>query len=110
MTIKSIILKGIGFGILSTISFATFNEYFVKRRLLMMGIAQTFVGIGSMLLPLFIVKMKDMFGFRGCILVLTAVNCNMVVAMMVMKPVASFAGHANPVDVEGTFMRYVNFS
>lgn len=98
--------KGIGFGILSTISFATFNKYFVRRRLLMMGLAQTLVCIGSMTLPLLIVLLLGMFGFRGCLLVLSAINGHMVVAMMVMHPVEWHAKRCQPklimpFDVEG---------
>lgn len=96
-----IIPIGIGLGILSTISFATFNDYFVKRRLLMMGLAQTVVGIGFMLLPLVIVQLKDMFGFRGCLLAMAAINCNMIIAMLVMRPVKLPSFQFKPTEAEG---------
>lgn len=91
--------EGIGFGILTTISIATFNKYFVHRRILMMGIAQTVTCVGSMLLPLVIVQLQDELGFRGCLLILAAFNLHMVVAMLVMH---------QPIECHGVVHRKVS--
>lgn len=69
----------------------------------MMGIAQTFVCVGSMQLPLFLVEMRELLGHRGCLLVLAALNSNVVVGMLVMQPVEWYVGRkqVNVADVEG---------
>lgn len=78
---------GAGFGVMMSVSYTMFNRYFIKKRILMMGLAQTFLGIGSMMLPIMIAWLMKEFGFRGCLAIVAAVNGHAVWGMLVMHPV-----------------------
>lgn len=78
---------GAGFGLMIPVSYTTFNAYFVQKRVVMMSVSQTLIGLGTMIYPIFIQKTMEAFGFRGCMAVLAAVNSNTLVAMLVMHPV-----------------------
>lgn len=69
------------------VSYTTFNAYFVEKRVVMMSVSQTLIGLGTMFYPIFIQKTMEAYGFRGCMAVLAAVNSHTLVAMMVMHPV-----------------------
>ncbi|XP_062564632.1 monocarboxylate transporter 7 [Armigeres subalbatus] len=81
------IFQGAGFGLMIPVSYTTFNAYFVQKRVVMMSVSQTLIGLGTMIYPIFIQKTMDAYGFRGCMAVLAAVNSNTLVAMLVMHPV-----------------------
>ncbi|EAT44425.1 AAEL004213-PA [Aedes aegypti] len=81
------IFQGAGFGLMIPVSYTTFNAYFVQKRVVMMSVSQTLIGLGTMIYPIFIQKTMEAFGFRGCMAVLAAVNSNTLVAMLVMHPV-----------------------
>ncbi|XP_055642216.1 monocarboxylate transporter 7 [Toxorhynchites rutilus septentrionalis] len=81
------VLQGAGFGLMIPVSYTTFNAYFVEKRVLMMSISQTLIGLGTMFYPIFIQRTMEAFGFRGCMAVLAAVNSHTLVAMLVMHPV-----------------------
>lgn len=69
------------------VSYTTFNAYFVEKRVVMMSVAQTLIGLGTMFYPIFIQRSMDAFGFRGCMAVLAAINSHTLLAMLVMHPV-----------------------
>ncbi|XP_058121202.1 monocarboxylate transporter 7 [Anopheles ziemanni] len=81
------VFQGAGFGLMIPVSYTTFNAYFVEKRVVMMSVAQTLIGLGTMFYPIFIQRTMDAFGFRGCMAVLAAVNSHTLVAMLVMHPV-----------------------
>lgn len=68
-------------------SYSTFNEYFVKKRILMMGIAQSIIGIVMMVYPLMVQFLLNTFGFRGALAIIAAINGNAVLGMLLMHPV-----------------------
>lgn len=80
-------MQGAGFAVMMSVSYATFNAYFVRRRTFMMGLAQTWLGVGSMLLPLLVAAASAEYGAVGARLVVAALNGHAVVAMLVMQPV-----------------------
>ena len=53
----------------------------------MMSLAQSLLGLGSIILPLLIEKLFLWYGFRGCLAVIAALNGNAIVGMLVMHPV-----------------------
>ncbi|XP_058823290.1 monocarboxylate transporter 7 [Topomyia yanbarensis] len=81
------IFQGAGFGLMIPVSYTTFNAYFVEKRVVMMSISQTLIGLGTMFYPIFIQRTMEAFGFRGCMAVLAAVNSHTMVAMLLMHPV-----------------------
>ncbi|XP_053696195.1 monocarboxylate transporter 7 [Sabethes cyaneus] len=91
------IFQGAGFGLMIPVSYTTFNAYFVEKRVVMMSVSQTLIGLGTMFYPIFIQKTMEAYGFRGCMAVLAAVNSHTLVAMLVMHPVE---WHMKKVELE----------
>ncbi|XP_055370805.1 monocarboxylate transporter 7 [Condylostylus longicornis] len=81
------LIQGAAFGLMIPVAYTSFNAYFVKRRVLMMNIAQTLIGIGTMVYPMAMRFLLDSFGFRGCLAILAAFNGHAIFGMMVMHPV-----------------------
>lgn len=81
------IIQGAGFGFMIPVAYTTFNAYFVEKRVMMMSIAQTLIGIGTMGYPIMVQTLMDCFGFRGCMAVIAAVNAHAILGMLVMHPV-----------------------
>lgn len=68
-------------------SYTTFNNYFVKKRIMWMSFAQSLIGIGSMFYPVLMQKLLEAYGFRGCLMVLAAINAHAILGMLLMQPV-----------------------
>lgn len=81
------ILQGAGFGLMIPVAYTTFNAYFVTRRVLMMSIAQALIGLGTMLYPIIVQLLMDLYGFRGAMAVLAAINGHAIFGMLTMHPV-----------------------
>lgn len=81
------ILQGGGFGLMIPVAYTTFNAYFVRRRVLMMSIAQALIGLGTMIYPILVQYLMQTYGFRGCIAVLAALNGHAILGMLVMHPI-----------------------
>ncbi|XP_036337001.1 monocarboxylate transporter 13 [Rhagoletis pomonella] len=81
------IVQGIGFGLIVPTSYTTFNNYFVKKRVMWMSFAQSLIGLGTMFYPVVMQKLMDLYGFRGCLLVLAAINAHAILGMLLMQPV-----------------------
>lgn len=94
------LLQGLAFGIVIPVCYSTFNLYFIKRRVMMMSIAQTLIGFGGMLYPILIRNLLDWYGFRGALLVLAAVNSHAFFGMLVMHPVEWHLRKVQIVDTE----------
>ncbi|XP_065365079.1 monocarboxylate transporter 9 [Calliphora vicina] len=89
--------QGIGFGLMVPTSYTTFNNYFVKKRIMWMSFAQSLIGVGSMFYPVLMQKLLETYGFRGCLMVLAAINSHAVLGMLLMQPVE---WHMRKVDIE----------
>ena len=69
------------------IVFATFNSYFVERRVLVMSMAQTLIGLVMMIYPIMIQKLLEIYGFRGTMALIAAINAHAIIGMLLMHPV-----------------------
>lgn len=81
------LIQGTGFGLIVPTSYTTFNNYFVKKRIMWMSFAQSLIGLGSMFYPVLMQKLLEAYGFRGCLAVLAAINSHAVLGMLLMQPV-----------------------
>lgn len=81
------VIQGIGFGFIVPTSYTTFNNYFVKNRVMWMSFAQSLIGVGTMVYPVLMQRFLDWYGFRGCLTVLAAINSHAVLGMLLMQPV-----------------------
>ncbi|GAB0097094.1 uncharacterized protein DMENIID0001_126920 [Sergentomyia squamirostris] len=81
------VIQGVGFGLIIPSAYTTFNLYFEEKRVFMMSIAQTIIGVGSMVYPIVIQWLMDTYGFRGCMVIMAALNGHAIVGMLVMHPV-----------------------
>lgn len=86
-TEKISIDAGVGLGLMFPVFFTTFNQYFVKRRVFILNVAQSLIGIGTMIYPLMVEFLMKTFGFRGTIAIIAAINAHTICAMLVMHPV-----------------------
>ncbi|XP_037813118.1 monocarboxylate transporter 7 [Lucilia sericata] len=91
------LIQGTGFGLMVPTSYTTFNNYFVKKRIMWMSFAQSLIGVGSMFYPVLMQKLLEAYGFRGCLMVLAAINSHAVLGMLLMQPVE---WHMRKVQVE----------
>lgn len=69
------------------VAYSTFNTYFVNKRVAMMSIAQTLIGIGAMTYPILVQFLMEKYGFRGTMAILAAINSHSILGMLVMHPV-----------------------
>lgn len=69
------------------VAYTSFNAYFVRRRVAMMSVAQTLIGVGSMIYPILMQFLIDKYGFRGSMAILAAINSHSIFGMIVMHPV-----------------------
>uniref|UniRef100_A0A0A1WGI3 Monocarboxylate transporter 9 n=1 Tax=Zeugodacus cucurbitae TaxID=28588 RepID=A0A0A1WGI3_ZEUCU len=81
------IIQGTGFGLIVPTSYTTFNNYFVKKRVMWMSFAQSLIGLGTMFYPVGMQMLMELYGFRGCLLVLAAINSHAILGMLLMQPV-----------------------
>uniref|UniRef100_A0A1A9W694 Major facilitator superfamily (MFS) profile domain-containing protein n=1 Tax=Glossina brevipalpis TaxID=37001 RepID=A0A1A9W694_9MUSC len=81
------LIQGIGFGLIVPTSYTTFNNYFVKKRVMWMSFAQSLIGLGTMFYPVLMQKCLEWYGFRGCLAILAAINFHAVLGMLLMQPV-----------------------
>lgn len=79
--------SGAGFGFMIPVAYTTFNHYFVNKRVVMMSIAQTLIGVGTMIYPLMVRFLLDEYGFRGTMAIIAAINGHAIFGMLVMDDV-----------------------
>lgn len=87
MFIITIWIVGAGFGFCIPVAYTTFNHYFVNKRVVMMSVAQSLIGIGTMVYPIIVQFLMDTYGFRGTMAVLAAINAHAILGMLVMHPI-----------------------
>lgn len=78
---------GAGMGFMLPAAFAIFNGYFVKKRILMMSITQSFNGAMLMGYPLMVNFLMNRYSYRGALAILAAINAHAVLGMLIMQPV-----------------------
>ncbi|XP_057340861.1 uncharacterized protein LOC130677939 [Microplitis mediator] len=80
-------IQGMGAGLMNTITSASFNAYFVKKRAKVMSAAQVIIGLGGIVYPMIIEQMMAIYGFRGTSAMIGALSLNAIAGMMMMHPV-----------------------
>lgn len=78
------VLQGIGFGIMVPVSYSTLNFYFIRKRTTVMSICKTIQGFVLMWYPQLIRRVIVHYGFRGTLLVISAISLHTIPGMAVM--------------------------
>ncbi|XP_026319399.1 monocarboxylate transporter 14-like [Hyposmocoma kahamanoa] len=81
------VFLGAGFGVLYTITCTLLNDYFIKRRLLFISIAQTVTGISALLAPQLVKLTLEEYGYRGTLIIICCFMLQTFVAVSLMQPV-----------------------
>lgn len=68
-------------------SYATFNAYFVQKRIMMMSVAQSIFGLGTMAYPIFVQYFMEEYGYRGFMAIRASVHGHVIFGMLIMHPV-----------------------
>ncbi|KAL3846511.1 hypothetical protein ACJMK2_017491 [Sinanodonta woodiana] len=84
------IITGAGYGLVFIPAITAVSLYFDKRRTLAAGIAASGVGVGNFLFPAMIRWLNNMYNWRASILVLSALNLNIIVCGLLIRPVSTF--------------------
>ncbi|KAM3967844.1 monocarboxylate transporter 9 [Aphomia sociella] len=80
------VLQGIGFGILTPVCYSTLNYYFKKnKRTTVMSICKGIQGVTLMGYPMMIKNFLTWYGFRGTLLIISAITLHTFPAMITMK-------------------------
>lgn len=69
------------------VAYTTFNAYFVNKRVLVMSIAQSLIGLGTMIYPIMVQFLMQTYGFRGSMAIIAAINSHSILGMLIMHPV-----------------------
>ncbi|CAH1784867.1 unnamed protein product [Owenia fusiformis] len=80
------IVTGCGFGICYIPTIAVLAVYFSKNLTLAFGLSSAGVGIGTFVYPPLITSLISLYGWRGCMLILSAITLNLCVCGAIMKP------------------------
>lgn len=78
---------GIGLGFMVPIGYTNFNQYFVEKRVFMMSVTQAMKGIVITSHPILANFLMDMFGFRGTLAIMAALNAHVIFGMLAMHPI-----------------------
>ncbi|XP_063823856.1 monocarboxylate transporter 14-like [Ostrinia nubilalis] len=78
------VLQGIGFGIIVPVSYSTLNFYFVRKRTTVMSACKAIQGFVLMWYPQLIKKLIIQYGFRGTLLLISAISLHTIPGMAVM--------------------------
>ncbi|KAF9801249.1 hypothetical protein SFRURICE_008138 [Spodoptera frugiperda] len=81
------ILQGLGFGLIYNLSCTILVDYFLKKRLMAIGLVHSAVAIISMIAPLFVKWSLEKYGFRDTILLMSALIMHNFIAVALMQPV-----------------------
>ncbi|CAH0592711.1 unnamed protein product [Chrysodeixis includens] len=81
------VMQGIGIGIIMTLTFTAMNDYFVKKRVLIMSFVQTMTGMFTMVAPMFIKWVLERYGFRGCMMILAGISVSNIFAVLTFQPI-----------------------
>jgi MFS family permease len=91
------ILIALGWSVVQTSSYIVFNSYFVEKRVMMMGICMSIVGIGPIAMPYIIEALMNEYGFRATVALITAICANALVGTALYQPVK---WHLVPAKIE----------
>ncbi|KAK3577995.1 hypothetical protein CHS0354_013659 [Potamilus streckersoni] len=84
------VITGAGFGLVFIPAITAVSLYFDKKRTLAAGIAASGVGVGNFLFPAMIRWLNNLYNWRASILVISALNLNIIVCGALIRPVNTF--------------------
>lgn len=87
----SLFCAGVGYGFTFGPSMVMVGQYFQKRRSLANGMAASGGSVGTLLLPIIIRASTEYYGFRGTILIYSAIILHAIPAAMLLRPVSFYA-------------------
>ncbi|XP_038057518.1 monocarboxylate transporter 14-like isoform X2 [Patiria miniata] len=98
-------MAGIGFGMSYTGVMVIISEYFHQHFALAVGIATTGTGVGTVVLPIFFGYLIDRYGWRGALLVFSAVQANACLCAAIMRspPRKTKTGEDGKKEVTGNY-------
>ncbi|KAL0850905.1 hypothetical protein ABMA28_006814 [Loxostege sticticalis] len=81
------VIQGTSFGLVFNLTYAMINEYFVEKRLLAYSVVKTTMAIFAMFAPQLVKYAQSEYGFKGTILMVSAVSLQSLIAVALMQPV-----------------------
>lgn len=69
------------------VAYTTFNHYFIDKRVLMMSVAQSLIGVGTMFYPILVQFLMDKYGYQGMMAIIASINAHAIFGMLVMHPI-----------------------
>ena len=78
--------SGTGGGIVTVAAYTFIPQFFEKRRSLALGVMQMGVGSGAFLFPNLVNLLLDEYGYQGAMILLGAVNLNIIVCGAIFRP------------------------
>ncbi|KAI8438841.1 hypothetical protein MSG28_011192 [Choristoneura fumiferana] len=82
------LLQSFGLGILYNVSCTALNDYFLQKRLFSMSFTQTLAAAATMVAPMIVGWCSTHYGFRGTLILISAVALQTFVASGLLQPVA----------------------
>lgn len=86
LTVSYGIILGCGIGFMVPSAYATLNEYFVEKRVLIMSVAQTISGVVTSVFPIMVQFFMNKFGLRGTMAMIAAINTHALLGMLTLHP------------------------
>lgn len=86
-TKQSLLLAGLGLGLVYMPTVSTVCEHFNKYRTLAVGVATSGSAVGLMAFPPLISYMTNQYGWQGALLVSGAISCNLFACSLALRPV-----------------------
>ncbi|XP_075978656.1 monocarboxylate transporter 6-like [Anticarsia gemmatalis] len=94
------ILPGIGLGIQYNLCCTILNEYFVEKRLVVIGLTQSIIGLITMLVPMCLKWSLQEYGYRGTLLIVSGITLNNFFGVALIQPVENHMKKVEIVDNE----------
>lgn len=76
-----------GFGILLPVCLTSFNTYFREKRAALMSASSVVAGLGAMFYPMTIKWLMEVYGFRGTLIIIAAINVHLIPIITIFRPV-----------------------
>nr|XP_034992195.1 monocarboxylate transporter 13-like [Zootoca vivipara] len=92
------LISGLGWALVFTPSMAAVSDYFEKRRSLAMGLAVSGAGVSSLVFSPLFQHLADSYGWRGALLVVSAMSLNLVVSAALLRPLTREGDGGEPDD------------
>lgn len=81
------IMQGLGIGIMVPVGYTNFNHYFVEKRVSIMSAMQALKGLLIMMHPIVVNNAMNVYGFRGAMALIAAINAHAILGMLTQHPI-----------------------